>query len=416
MSLPGQKHPLRSTRSYCKQLVLFIYNFFSLWLGSIISVRGRCMSKRRVQGFSIIEAVIALGLISIGAYFVASMIRTNSLGQKTLLAQNDATALTETVANLLKNSTACQQTLNGKNPATGAAINSFKDATGSTQFEVGKIYGNRGVRLLDAAIGGTGVDAKTNIQKWTPNPPPPASATTGTAFVKLNWEQTGEDHSRTGPRILSRYFMVFVINLTGDLISDCVATTGGVVGGGPGTGTVGYLPFWQTITQLGDSSIFQGSTGNIGIGTETPSAKLEVAGSLRISGDPTAPCNAAAAGTIRYIPAGTGAAPGCTSTSPATVHVLSATFTDNCNNKYALQPGCFVANGNPVDTSCIYNTAQFRDQASGHGCGSGNVCSKTTGVRYSSASDGNCAPCYQRFVRQSFSGFQFCDGTNWLGL
>jgi hypothetical protein len=44
-----------------------------------------------------------------------------------------------------------------------------------------------------------------------------------------------------------------------------------------GTGTVGYIPIWNTTSDIVDSAIFQKSS-NIGIGTVTPAASLDVGG------------------------------------------------------------------------------------------------------------------------------------------
>jgi hypothetical protein len=50
-----------------------------------------------------------------------------------------------------------------------------------------------------------------------------------------------------------------------------------------GTGTKNYLPLWMSGTKLGDSKIFQGSAGEIGIGTTTPAATLDVDGTVNAS-------------------------------------------------------------------------------------------------------------------------------------
>ena len=54
----------------------------------------------------------------------------------------------------------------------------------------------------------------------------------------------------------------------------------GVVEAISGTGKKDYIALWLTGTSLGDSKIFQGSTGEIGIGTISPAATLDVNGSV----------------------------------------------------------------------------------------------------------------------------------------
>lgn len=45
-------------------------------------------------------------------------------------------------------------------------------------------------------------------------------------------------------------------------------------------GQANYLPIWASPTEIGVSSIFQGTTGKVGIGTNIPSAKLQVEGPI----------------------------------------------------------------------------------------------------------------------------------------
>ncbi len=49
-----------------------------------------------------------------------------------------------------------------------------------------------------------------------------------------------------------------------------------------GTGTPGFIPKWTTSDTLGSSLLFDNGT-NIGIGTSSPGAKLEIAGSLKVA-------------------------------------------------------------------------------------------------------------------------------------
>ena len=52
-----------------------------------------------------------------------------------------------------------------------------------------------------------------------------------------------------------------------------------------GTGTLDFIPLWTPNgNTLGNSILFQNSSSNIGIGTQTPAAKLDVSGSARVRG------------------------------------------------------------------------------------------------------------------------------------
>jgi hypothetical protein len=54
-----------------------------------------------------------------------------------------------------------------------------------------------------------------------------------------------------------------------------------------GGGTANFIPKWTTSSNLGNSKIFQSTTGNIGIGTTSPTAMLDVSGTTFLSGNST---------------------------------------------------------------------------------------------------------------------------------
>jgi hypothetical protein len=63
-----------------------------------------------------------------------------------------------------------------------------------------------------------------------------------------------------------------LINVTG--------TNGGGGGSITGSGTTNYITRWTSSSSLNNSVIYQSSTGNIGIGTTTPSQKFTVVGNI----------------------------------------------------------------------------------------------------------------------------------------
>ena len=51
-----------------------------------------------------------------------------------------------------------------------------------------------------------------------------------------------------------------------------------------GQGTTNYIPIWKTNTNLGTSALYQNSSGNVGINTTSPTAKLDVNGATILQG------------------------------------------------------------------------------------------------------------------------------------
>jgi hypothetical protein len=76
-------------------------------------------------------------------------------------------------------------------------------------------------------------------------------------------------------------------NITVDEDGRILAASNGSAGVG-GSGTTGYIPKWTGTSELGSSIIYDNGT-NVGIGTTSPTAKLEVNGNLKVNGNFYAP-------------------------------------------------------------------------------------------------------------------------------
>lgn len=70
-----------------------------------------------------------------------------------------------------------------------------------------------------------------------------------------------------------------------------------------GTGTAHFIPIWKTSTKLGNSILFQ-TGGNVGIGSTTPAAKLDVTGGAFIRGVLNLPADGLVVGTNQLVAAG----------------------------------------------------------------------------------------------------------------
>lgn len=101
-----------------------------------------------------------------------------------------------------------------------------------------------------------------------------------------------------------------------------------------GSGTVGYVPRFTASGTVGDSALFSDALGNVGIGTNVPAYRLDVAGSLNasaitINGTPVASStdtywSTAGGGAIQY----SGGNVGVGTATPAASAALDVTATD----------------------------------------------------------------------------------------
>lgn len=248
-------------------------------------------SRRSEAGTSLMETLVMVGILGLVAYFVVGLLKTGTIGQKTLQAQDDSRTVTENIAAVLSDPTACANTFSVVTPAilpsagawyweTGStppattspdpsfSQNNFviKDAAGGAAYTLGKVYGNRSLHLKGIAIGGPGKDARTGIDRWTPlgGPPP----TSGTMYVDVIWSQTGTGNNTGGPKEIHRFFVVNTtqLNATTGAVSACVAMVGG-----------GGSSYWSLNSATGN--IYNNNnngTGFVGIGTQMPTGLLDV--------------------------------------------------------------------------------------------------------------------------------------------
>jgi type II secretory pathway pseudopilin PulG len=256
------------------------------------------MPSRRA-GFSLIEAIMVMGVIGVAGYFLSGLIRSGATGQKTLLAQDDARVLTESMANIMGDPCACELSLGDGTPSgstcnygagspptnlpapkvsiltysgpttssptvvvpdsAGAAtglgpyVTQIYDRNKATQFVAPaapsssasmQTYGNKGVKLYSINIGGNGT-GKGGSRWVTTATDASGNPSGGQAVVEVDWIQTGGQGSGNfnGPQHLKRYFIVYATQLdSAGKIIKCHATASGGGGGGGGGGGSGGAP------------------------------------------------------------------------------------------------------------------------------------------------------------------------------
>lgn len=151
-------------------------------------------------GFTLIEVLIAAGIMSVVALGVVSLMKTGFDTQKNIDSMDDARELTDHVAALLSSRDSCKRNLEGENASAGFERKVLEDAVGNAIYEVDRIYGHRALRLSRIDVGGSGHDPKLNLARYTR-----LNDKQGLLLIKLTWTKVGE---RSGPAELQRFFFV----------------------------------------------------------------------------------------------------------------------------------------------------------------------------------------------------------------
>jgi type II secretory pathway pseudopilin PulG len=253
--------------------------------------------RSRQRGVSLIETMIAVGILGAITYFVMGMIRNGTTGQKTLQVQDDARTMTDNMAAILADPIACGNTLKtvpvipASNPADGTPVLAIKDGSGNAAYSVGNLYSTKSLKLESIHFGGSGIDAKTGIQKWVPlgSIVPPLS---GTAFVQVIWQQVTPNGAASGIK-MPKFFLVNALTLVGGNVATCVAQAAGggsalwtkassdIYNENMGIGSVGIgtaTPTPNTVLDVysGGHALTVGGAGKVGMGTDTPAYQVHV--------------------------------------------------------------------------------------------------------------------------------------------
>jgi hypothetical protein len=235
--------------------------------------------QRKEGGFSIAAVLVGIGLLGVMVTFLMLNHHKGEQGQKSLLGESDALTVTGNMATLLADPMACAKTFGGIDPSvSGNSVTNVLDSTGKVQYSQNGIYGNRTLKLGAITPGGTGVDAKSRLQRWTQTSP-----TTGLVFVQVLWLRNGGAGSQgLGPTQLPRYFLLNATIDASKKITACTADTSSTTRAAAGAGNTNVVPLWQDSRTLGNSILSQNAK-NIGVGTAgLPITALDINGNLAL--------------------------------------------------------------------------------------------------------------------------------------
>ena len=235
---------------------------------SNLSKRGRPAVNRR--GMGLIQVLIVAGLLGFLGLAIASMLTSSLRGQRAIEVR-DAVRLFETeILVHLANQAACTASLRNLNPKVpGTAVSLLKRADDSAYVTVGDLVQNRMLKL-----------SQMILSTFTPDHV--SAPLQGKSKLFLTLEPLGDP---VGPKSFSREIILATTINSGDQLTSCSAISS--------SGS----QFWLA-SPLVTNGIYTGVDA-VGIGTTSPSARLDVAGEVKFGSSGVA-CTAAREGQVRY--------------------------------------------------------------------------------------------------------------------
>jgi hypothetical protein len=133
-----------------------------------------------------------------------------------------------------------------------------------------------------------------------------------------------------------------------------------ILSGISGTGTTNHVTKWISPSKLGNSNIFDGPAGNVGIATTSPTAKLDVNGGARVRGDASVNGNLSASHIgVSTLSTSTLSASGVTTgtlSANSSGEAISAVMTGAANNAAAVA-GAATAGGDSGFTFGVWGSS-----------------------------------------------------------
>ena len=204
-------------------------------------------------GFSLVQILVALGLVAIIGAALATVITTAAKQQKGVQAKDQQRDITSEMRSLLSNKTACTNSFAvGKNPETLFEVTTLNDELGAAKFQTTKQDKTKQL-----------IFNKFTIDNWQPDG---ASITLGKADLKVYLSKVGDTGSSLDIKPDTMTLRVTRDATTKNLVSCFYVGTQSD-------------SLWQVAANMND--IYYNNNGNVGIRTTNPQTEFEVSGTMR---------------------------------------------------------------------------------------------------------------------------------------
>ncbi len=217
------------------------------------------------RGFSMIEVIISMGLLTGLAVMGMQFMKNQSESQKTVEKKYETVTVVSSIRSLLSEPDNCTHSFKGQS---------------ATMFVPTKLYKKVGLGFEEVYVRGTQLPGNIKIDNYLLNKTYPGLAS-NESVLRINFNLGKEAIRDTSQGILRIHYS---LDPDTGLIATCYALNNNSDN------------LWEK-SIIDHHNIFYNS-GNVGIGTTTPTAKLTVAGSIKVG--ESALCNPMTEGELRY--------------------------------------------------------------------------------------------------------------------
>ena len=211
------------------------------------------------SGMGLVEVIVATAILGIVSTGIMVTVNNAYKQQKGIQAKDQQRDLTANVFSLLSDPASCLNTFSGADTASSASVNSIKDASSVVRYSVGSLDKSKLLQIDSIKVENFQLDA--------------ASTTSGKIDFKLLVSKAGSTTNSVKnlrPDIIT---LQTTIDAAGK-ITACKALAGAGGSGGPG--------LWSQST-FNPNDIYY-STGFVGVGNNNPKEMLEVSGNIKAAG------------------------------------------------------------------------------------------------------------------------------------